>query len=44
MLTVDKKLKDFFEDEIFDDEDEVNDFLDRYDCKSVIQCLFEELK
>jgi hypothetical protein len=44
MLTVDKELKNFFEDEIFNDEDEVNDFLDQYDCKSVIQCLFEELK
>lgn len=44
MLTLDKELKDFFENNIFNDEDEVNDFLAQYDYESIVKGLFEELK
>lgn len=45
MILLDKDIKDFFNQKIFDlDEDEVDAFFDRYSSEEVIQCLFEKLK
>jgi hypothetical protein len=44
MIATDERLKDFFIDEIFNDDDEVDSFLSQYDCDSVVQCLFVRLK
>lgn len=44
MIIADEKLKNFFQREVFDlDDDEVNTFLSNYSVEKVIQCLFDNL-
>ncbi len=46
MITSDRKLKSFFEDTIFDidDENAIDTFFNNYSDRKVIQCLFDKLK
>ena len=45
MTIYEQKIKNFFEEEIFDlDEDEVDTFLNGYSSEKVIECLIEKLK
>ncbi|MEG4445992.1 hypothetical protein QUB47_21610 [Microcoleus sp. AT9_B5] len=46
MVTSDREIKAFFEDTIFDidDDDEIDTFFNNYSERKVIQCLFDKLK
>lgn len=46
MVTSDQKIKAFFEDTIFDidDENAIDTFFKKYSARKVIQCLFDKLK
>lgn len=46
MITSDQEIKAFFEDTIFDidDDDEIDAFFNNYSERKVIQCLFDKLK
>ncbi|MEG3894779.1 MULTISPECIES: hypothetical protein [unclassified Microcoleus] len=46
MVTSDREIKAFFEDTIFDidDDDEIDTFFNNYSDRKVIQCLFDKLK